>query len=468
MAWGEGARQWARGLLSNIASAEDPLGQGEILVDDDGGVYGGDGETAIQDLKRMARVNEIIEAADVGVGEFDDGTPILDSTGRRLGGFHADGTLVPYKLAIPNETVTRDALVPEMTDELDAKVATQLIADTGPFAGGTVITDTTGRRLAGWHADGTFEALKIAGGGGGVSDGETVSLKTKKVTPGDSLTRGFDESGDWLLTEAWPYLLSQLDTDAEYTNLGTSGQTVDEESIRFGALVLQCTVAGASIPASGSVGITIPAGVGWRPSRTWTWQGSIAGVHGTLTRTTTATTALTFARTTSGSAVSVPTAVPFVCDDAVHEWDTAIIGIGRNDVQNNTLGLHATTREHVVAGTVRIVNYLAPQRKRFLLWGTSNATSETAGSTNHTTVVGINTDLAALYPNNFVDLRQYIVHELIYDMGLTPDSTDLSNMAADAPPPSIMVPGDGIHFAKAAHPFFANFFHTQLLRRYWI
>ncbi|PTR30585.1 fibronectin type III domain protein [Rhodococcus sp. OK519] len=300
------------------------------------------------------------------------------------------------------------------------------------------------------------------------AEGVTLSLKSAKATVGDSLTRGYDSGGDWSISDAWPAKLADLDSGATIVNLGRSGMTVDEIGIHVGALVLQCTVAGGSIPASGAVTVNIPAGVGWRPNRTWTFTGSLAGVPGTLTRTTTATTDLTFTRTNAGSVVPVSGSAPFIVDTQIDRWSTLILGVGRNNVSYDVKGSDASVAEHVIKGTQRLVDHLAPTVRRFLLWGTTTSTAETRGTPGHTTITAINAELASKYPLQFVDLRKYLVERAITDLGLTPTAGDQTAIANDTIPPQLMVPGDTIHLAKTVHPLMASFFEQQLARRDWI
>lgn len=62
-----GVRPWARRTVAKIASATSPLGAGELMTDEAGNVYGGDGSTAIKALSRLLRKSEI---ADLYVNDY--------------------------------------------------------------------------------------------------------------------------------------------------------------------------------------------------------------------------------------------------------------------------------------------------------------------------------------------------------------------------------------------------------------
>lgn len=283
---------------------------------------------------------------------------------------------------------------------------------------------------------------------------------------GDSLTRGFDGTGDWPLTDAWPAHLDGFPDWVTIENLGVSGQTVDEASIRFGALSLTAQ-AGFTIPADTSpVTVTVQAGVGWRPDRTWTFEGSFAGVPGVLTRTGTATTSLTFARTSAGAATPVPAGAGFVSVQDVHAGDTGVVFLGRNDVSYDVTGAESTVVAHVLAGYDRIDAHLSSQIKNVLFVGTLNSTTEVAGSAGHAKVIAINTQAAARFGGRFFDLRGYLVNQAIYDMGLTPTPADLAAIAQDTIPPQLMI--DTVHYTKATAAQVGRRLARWILERGWV
>lgn len=59
MAFGSGIRPWVRGTMAKIATSTAVLGQGELLVDEAGGIYGGDGVTQLKALSRAARLADL-------------------------------------------------------------------------------------------------------------------------------------------------------------------------------------------------------------------------------------------------------------------------------------------------------------------------------------------------------------------------------------------------------------------------
>ncbi|MGO3763469.1 hypothetical protein [Glutamicibacter arilaitensis] len=310
--------------------------------------------------------------------------------------------------------------------------------------------------------------------GGGVTSlqagndalGYTKTRSDRITTIGDSLTYGYFGGTPGPTADAWPSKLQTLlGAPVTLTNLGISGYTVDEEAIRVGAFPVPLTVAGGSIPASGSVDVTTSAVIGWVPAGTRSYVGSLAGIPGTLTRTSASNTVFSFTRTSAGTATTVPAGTLFVSDFAGHADEILFILLGRNDVSNGVMGAHGSVVEHVVAGIKRIVGWHARDLKKVVVMSVTNTQSETSGTGGHATVLEINSQLATIYGPRFIDIRSLLVNDAIYALGITPTTEDLAAMAADAIPSSIM--DDNTHWSKDAHTFVAEIAHNYLTDRDW-
>lgn len=338
--------------------------------------------------------------------------------------------------------------------------------------------DRDGHFSFGIRDDGTVEIHK----GGSAVDalalantmaGFTRSDRTRVACFGDSLTNGYYGGTSGHTADAYPAKLQALvPAGVTVFNVSTSGRTVDEVAVRIGALALPITVTGGSIPASGPVGVTTTTTVGWGPGvRSYT--GTLAGIPGVLNRADGATTTLAFARTTAGSATAVTPGTIFVPDQAGHDTDTAVIFLGRNDIGYNVTGAEATVAEHIAAGVQRIVDWLSRDIKQVIIVSVTTTTLETAGTAGYTTVTSANTLMQAKNPTRYLDLRGYLVNQAIHDLGITPTPGDLSNMAADTLPPSIMDPGSGgtgdvTHYSMATAGLVADQMYNYLTPRDWI
>lgn len=226
---------------------------------------------------------------------------------------------------------------------------------------------------------------------------------------------------------------------------GWNGETTDGLVIRMGARDIFWNVVGGSIPASGSVALTTAQKI--EPSAADTYYtGLLAGVPGRINVTGTG---YSFLRDADGSAVTVSGLVKFnpTWTQTTRQHMIGILA-GRNDVSLNAEGVEGSVPRHVVANTRRLIEWMFPVNKLFFLLGTINKTSEPSGSTGHANVVEINRTLGELYPGQYVGIREYLINQVIFDLGITPTSADLANMANDCPPPSVMV--DDTHYTDEA------------------
>lgn len=232
---------------------------------------------------------------------------------------------------------------------------------------------------------------------------------------------------------------------------GWNGETTDGMTLRLGAKDYWWNVSGGVIPATGSVAVTTAQSLQVMDADTY-YTGMLAGVPGRINKTSTA---FTFVRDTDGTAVTVDKPVKleptWTQTTRVH-----MLGIlaGRNDVSNDDAGVDGTIPKHIVANTERLVDWLLPETKLFFLLGTINRMSEPAGSAGYEAVVETNSLLDVRWPSKRIDLRGYLVNQCIYDLGITPTSADLANIANDCPPPSVMV--DDTHYTDQAATAIVN------------
>ncbi|MEV8180340.1 hypothetical protein [Specibacter sp. NPDC078692] len=300
--------------------------------------------------------------------------------------------------------------------------------------------------------------------------GYTRSSRLRVACVGDSLTRGFDNvSGNWTQGESWPGVLQTLVTSGVTVfNRAIAGWATDEIGILLGAIPLPLAVAGGSIPASGPVSVTTSASIGWVPGSARSLPGSLAGIPGTVDRTTGG--AMTFTRTTAGSATAAPGIVALAPSWDVHQLDTLILFLGRNDVTYGITGGDGNVIDHVVNSTKKIVDHLSVDLKAVIVVGTITKTTETTGTGNYVLVTAINDQLKELYGPRFLDIRHYLVTQAIYDQGITPTTDDLAAMAGDTWPSSIAAPGDGgTHYNKATARLLAEKqFAPYLTTRGWV
>ena len=279
---------------------------------------------------------------------------------------------------------------------------------------------------------------------------------------GDSLTDG-DPQPYITRATAWPAILDSDYAGGITFNAGLGGLCSDEIAFRQGGYVL--TVEALTIPASGGVTLSIQNTIRWRLG-TWNFPVTLAGVAGLFSR---AGGVSTFTRTTDGAAVEVPSGTPIRSDwGAEYADNVQVIFAGRNDINQDPTSPAGSSVERTIAAVAAMVERLTPRHPRFLIIGTTTAVNETADTVGYNQVLEINGRLEAMYPNNYYNLRGYLVDQCIHDLGITPTAEDVAAIAGDTLPPSIMVPNDVLHFDAPAHAQVGHRVYEQLTQKGFI
>jgi len=222
---------------------------------------------------------------------------------------------------------------------------------------------------------------------------------------GDSLTA----SG----VNLWSTLLSR-----SVTTKGVGGQVAQQIAARFGGQAPLFTVAGNTIPASGSVAVTsrsIELITQYNTSDSF--SGKLFGIQGTYTSDN--STYWTFTRTTAGTAIAIDPNTPFLIDIIDSRFSgTNIFWYGRNNVGATTFN---TDVKQTISDSIAKLNTL---NKRFVIISVLNWPTETIGTANYIAVLQLNSDLQKLYPNNFVDVRNLLIRN---GNGSVDDNTNVAN-----------------------------------------
>lgn len=442
------------------------------------------GPTAHAAALIAAAITPVLEANLDGLARVENAQPfvsgerlaaaILDATGRAtwLAARDTDGGPLDVWVdhlrdrlgVIPTEVATQ-ALAPEVTGATPnrklrvhdrATGRAPVIASTGDPNNPVITGD-------GWVIFDTITGTKARKADGSGSIVPVSSSLATIAAFGDSLTSEYPGLGI-TMAETYPALLA-ADLGVSYYNGGVGGQTTEDIITRQGGIQLALTVANNIIPASGSVDVTVvtPTTVGSASQNGIIGAGTLAGVAGTLSRTTAGV--WTFTRTGSGADTPCPPGTPFIVDAAVAQaTNVQIIGAGRNDIG---LGSTSAIVDRVVGAYVKAVDRLRAQAyaPKFILLGTFTATNEPAGSTGYQRVTGINQQLAELYPDNFVDARRYLIDHGLADAGITPTADDLAKIAADTLPPSLMY--DSIHYTENGHLAVKNVVKAAMQSKGW-
>jgi lysophospholipase L1-like esterase len=123
-----------------------------------------------------------------------------------------------------------------------------------------------------------------------------------------------------------------------------------------------------------------------------------------------------------------------VADDAHDDWVNVFWYGGNNQ----------SDPDRIKADIARSVASLAPGNNRFVVLAVVNQSSpwERRGSAGYQTIVDLDRDLAATYPDNYLDIRSYLVG--LYDAS---DPMDVMDFNDDVVPTSLRA--DGVHLNAA-------------------
>lgn len=250
-----------------------------------------------------------------------------------------------------------------------------------------------------------------------------------------------------------PRMLTRLQELTGYTayNFGKSSRTSVGTAAAQGGRRAYYVPVGGSIPASGSVTLS-PANPGplsyfANAAASTPFHGSLAGIPGNFSWDGTNA---TFTRDASGDAVSVPVAVPFICDPVttgaitggipagtsfpLHPECINIFWMGRNNISQSM---------RILSDTIGVVEYLKSLGQKVIILPDFNSSVEPRGSAGYANVMLSNSMIKKKYPElwceiDSVDMRENFVNN--YNPAYSQDVSDFGN---DIPPTSLKY--DGLH-----------------------
>lgn len=239
-----------------------------------------------------------------------------------------------------------------------------------------------------------------------------------------------------------------------FYNGGVGGQWSTHIAARQGGRPGLFTATGNTIPASGSVTMTVS---NMTVPGSFNATGTFLGISGTLVLSGGN---FVFTRASSGSATAMPADTPFIPTlGTQYRTRGTLIWAGKNDITNNG-------DMNVCAQTMTaMVNYI-PARTRYLVLGHFANSTMPVGSNARTRMDAENSRLAGLYGSLYVDINGYIASSQVWvDSGVTPTSTDLSDQAATILPTSLRY--DTGHLNGAGYTAVAKYLGNLLEAKGW-
>lgn len=259
---------------------------------------------------------------------------------------------------------------------------------------------------------------------------------------GDSMTQGVGSSSPNTYCE---YLAAL--TGHTVFNGGIGGQTSTQIAAHQGALPMLVTLTGNVIPGTGAaVALTAWSVPPTNTNGPQVFTGTVLGIPVTLTRTSgSGADAFSLQQNpATGVDLAVPANTPFVISTGGRDAWTTVIYSGYNG-------------GNILSDITAMVNFLKPLNKRFLVLSIPSGSTPYGSSDQQI----YNNQLAAAFPQNYADLRSYLVAQ--YNPNIPQDVIDHGNNIV----PSSIVSSQP-HLNAAGQLAQATFVYNQLVARGWV
>jgi len=195
---------------------------------------------------------------------------------------------------------------------------------------------------------------------------------------------------------------------------GVGGQTSTQIAARQGGVVTLLSVVNDTIPATGAVAVTYRSVSPMTSQGGGPFSGTLGGVPGSIARAT--DDSYSFTRTTSGAITQITPSTSFFIDTLGRDSWISVFWMGRNNFSDSV---------QVKSDIASAIAFLKESPKKFVVLSILNSTYEPKGSSGYQVLIGVNADLAALYPSNYIDIRSYLVSQ--YDPTSAQDISDFQN-----------------------------------------
>ncbi len=250
------------------------------------------------------------------------------------------------------------------------------------------------------------------------------------------------------------------------TNNGISGQCSGAIAFRFGASEVFGTIENNILPASGSIDITPVVTTGARSGNNLMVAGrgsrcifanTVGYLGGDIGRGK-----ITFTRETNGSAVNISANTKFVPDNLANYNHMIVFWCGKND--------NAFAGTYYVSGVLD--NYRAMTSKlkhdKFLILGEtySNNDNFNSGSSYRTKTDNLNSQLASLYPDNYIDIQTRLVADGLTIAGLSATEKDTECLAKGWIADSLM--NDPVHLNAKGREVVAKIIYEWMQNHEWV
>lgn len=373
-------------------------------------------------------------------------------------------------------------------------------------AGGAAVANVGGKGGDGIYLDWVAEPKWVCGGSGGggatpgaagkggatptVNGGTSLSAKfgsaSGSVRAGTQSGMGGDGFGIFVVRADEAVVYDTMRFDADFTRVtywgsssseysgtafsamistfgasavlqGKASERTEQTTARIGSHPWALIFPSNTIPASGTVTVTVAGGNPSATNAIKTFAGKVNGISGTLAWNS-GSSVLQFTRTETGDPLTLTGPATFHPDAAIlAKKHPIVLWLGKNNLVSVN---PPNTGEYVARMHDEVVEWLSPNTKRAIVIGQFKNTNTAANSAAAINVDTCNTILQQKYGNAYVDIVAWMRSDATWTrLGLTKTATDVEQLALGNLPPSLAASGgtDTMHFSTAAYGDIVNY-----------
>ncbi|TCL73787.1 hypothetical protein [Rhizobium sp. BK251] len=252
------------------------------------------------------------------------------------------------------------------------------------------------------------------------------------------------------LTAAYAPELAAIVGAGRVVDGGLGGQASPSIAARAGARPIRVTLAGNAIPASGTVAVDriAPELLAFAGNRA-TLSGAIAGISGTMIWQRGE--GYSFQRSKPGAAMAAGPSSAFVVDASDVEDCTLLLWAGRNNYRD-TAG--------IIGDIFRTMDLWKKRGQPAYIISIIDGVDEGRGTAAYQAITRLNGEIEKRYPDQYVDVRRWLIDEAPRAMSLTLSPQGIKDTAVDTVPTDLRK--DGIHLTPATNRALAQFLAEKL------
>ncbi|WP_272572452.1 hypothetical protein [Providencia sp. PROV258] len=282
-------------------------------------------------------------------------------------------------------------------------------------------------------------------------------FKPKRLAPsldivcwGDSMTAGVGGESE---NVSYPSVLA-TELNVNVTKKGYGGQASTDIAVRQGGTQLDITYTGI-IPSGSTASVSVSPSESYRAVQT-SYPGNINGNQILMTKSAAGEWTL---KNEGSEPLEITGKAIFICNEGKDEREkTAIFWVGRNNPFWNK-------SEPIFRDIAAMISYLNVSIKRSIVISLCNTSAEPKGSSRYNAMLDINSRLAQVYGDKFIDVRTYLITKGLSDAGIAPTTQDVTDISNDIIPNSLR--SDDTHLNATGYALVGKYIALQLKNKGW-